>query len=136
MRECRIWPATFWALSCVGCPQTGSANTPSPRAWQRLLSSASVSAVFVTGRRTGGRRARLVSQPTRSLHQQLEVKTQRLAQLAAALQDARRAAYRQAAPFRGQPQKCAGAPKRKLLRIDREALSETRNAACIGAASR
>jgi len=41
--------ATFWALSCADCPQTGSANTPSRRAWQRLLSSASVLPGFATG---------------------------------------------------------------------------------------
>src|SRR6202043_963658 len=47
-----------------------------------------------------------------SLHQQLEVKTKRIAQLEAALQEAQRAAHRQAAPFRVEPQKRAVAPKR------------------------
>jgi transposase len=46
------------------------------------------------------------------LHQQLEVQTKRLAQLETALQEAQRLAYRQAAPFRGDPQKRAMAPKR------------------------
>jgi hypothetical protein len=39
-----------------------------------------------------------------SLHQQLEVKAKRIAQLKAALEEAQRAAHRQAAPFRGDPQ--------------------------------
>jgi transposase len=47
-----------------------------------------------------------------SLHQQLEVKTKRIAQLEEALQAAQRAAHRQAAPFRVKPQKRAVAPKR------------------------
>jgi transposase len=47
-----------------------------------------------------------------SLHQQLEVKAKRIAQLEAALEEAQRAAHRQAAPFRGDPQKRAVAPKR------------------------
>jgi hypothetical protein len=47
-----------------------------------------------------------------SLYQQLEVKTKRIAQLEAALEEAQRAAHRQAAPFRGDPQKRAAAPKR------------------------
>jgi len=47
-----------------------------------------------------------------SLHQQLEVKAKRIAQLEAALEEAQRAAHRQAAPFRGDPQKRALAPKR------------------------
>jgi transposase len=47
-----------------------------------------------------------------SLHQQLEVKAKRIAQLEAALEEAQRAAHRQAAPFRGDPQKRAMAPKR------------------------
>ena len=47
-----------------------------------------------------------------SLHQQLEVKTKRIAQLETALEEAQRAAHRQAAPFRGDPQKRAVAPKR------------------------
>src|SRR3984893_16976456 len=47
-----------------------------------------------------------------SLHQQLEVKTKRIAQLEEALQAAQRAAHRQAAPFRVEPQKRAVAPKR------------------------
>jgi hypothetical protein len=46
-----------------------------------------------------------------SLHQQLEVKTKRIAQLEEALQTAQRAAHRQAAPFRVEPQKRAVAPK-------------------------
>src|SRR5260370_1197387 len=46
-----------------------------------------------------------------SLHQQLEVKTKRIAELQAALQAAQRAAHRQAAPFRLEPQKRAVAPK-------------------------
>jgi hypothetical protein len=53
MCACRIWPATFWALSCVGCAQTGSENTKLRRAWRRLLLSASALAVFATGRPTG-----------------------------------------------------------------------------------
>jgi hypothetical protein len=47
-----------------------------------------------------------------SLHQQLEVKTKRIAQLQAALEAAQRAAHRQAAPFRLETQKRAVAPKR------------------------
>src|ERR1700719_1894446 len=47
-----------------------------------------------------------------SLHQQLEVKTKRIAQLEEALQAAQRAEHRQAAPFRVEPQKRAVAPKR------------------------
>ena len=47
-----------------------------------------------------------------SLHQQLEVKTKRIAQLEEALAAAQRAAHRQAAPFRVEPQKRALAPKR------------------------
>jgi transposase len=47
-----------------------------------------------------------------SLHQQLEVKTKRLAQLETALEEAQRVGHRQAAPFRGDPQKRAVAPKR------------------------
>jgi cell division septum initiation protein DivIVA len=47
-----------------------------------------------------------------SLHQQLEVKTKRIAELQAALEAAQRAAHRQAAPFRLEPQKRAVAPKR------------------------
>ena len=47
-----------------------------------------------------------------SLHQQLEVKTKRIAQLEEALEAAQRAAHRQAAPFRVEPQKRAVAPKR------------------------
>src|ERR1700751_2848034 len=47
-----------------------------------------------------------------SLHQQLEVKTKRIAELQAALKAAQRAAHRQAAPFRVEPQKRALAPKR------------------------
>jgi transposase len=47
-----------------------------------------------------------------SLHQQLEVKTKRIAQLEEALEAAQRAAHRQAAPFRIEPQKRAVAPKR------------------------
>src|SRR4249920_3470741 len=47
-----------------------------------------------------------------ALHQQLEFKTKRIAQLEAALQEAQRAAHRQAAPFRGDPQKRAATPKR------------------------
>jgi hypothetical protein len=40
------------------------------------------------------------------------VKAKRIAQLEAALEEAQRAAHRQAAPFRGDPQKRALAPKR------------------------
>jgi len=47
-----------------------------------------------------------------SLQQELEVKTKRIAQLETALQEAQRVAHRQAAPFRGEPQKRAVAPKR------------------------
>jgi capsule polysaccharide export protein KpsE/RkpR len=47
-----------------------------------------------------------------SLHQQLEVKTKRIAQLEEALAAAQRAAHRQAAPFRVEPQKRSVAPKR------------------------
>ena len=47
-----------------------------------------------------------------SLHQQLEVKTKRIVRLEAALEEAQRAAHRQAAPFRGDPQRRAAAPKR------------------------
>ena len=47
-----------------------------------------------------------------SLYQQLEVKTKRIAELQAALQAAERAAHRQAAPFRLEPQKRAVTPKR------------------------
>ena len=47
-----------------------------------------------------------------SLHQELEVKTKRIAQLEEALQAAERAAHRQAAPFRVEPQKRSVAPKR------------------------
>src|ERR1700693_60543 len=47
-----------------------------------------------------------------SLHQQLEDKAKRLAQLEAALEEAQRAAHRPAAPFRGDPQKRAVAPTR------------------------
>ena len=46
------------------------------------------------------------------LHEQLEAKTKCIAQLESQLQEAQRAAYRQAAPFRGDPQKRAVAPKR------------------------
>src|SRR6202795_5201952 len=46
------------------------------------------------------------------LHQELEIKIQRLAQLEKALEEAQRVAHRQAAPFRGDPQKRAVAPKR------------------------
>jgi hypothetical protein len=45
-----------------------------------------------------------------SLHQQLEVKTKRIAQLEEALAAAQRAAHRQAAPFRVEPQKRSVAP--------------------------
>src|ERR1700719_4309573 len=47
-----------------------------------------------------------------SLHQQLEDKTKRIAQLEEPLAAAQRAAHRQAAPFRVEPQKRALAPKR------------------------
>src|SRR3982075_1931485 len=47
-----------------------------------------------------------------SLHEQLEVKTKRIAQLEEALAAAQRAAHRQAAPFRVESQKRALAPKR------------------------
>ena len=47
-----------------------------------------------------------------SLYQQLEVTTKRLAQLEEALEAALRAAHRQAAPYRIEPQKRAVAPKR------------------------
>src|SRR6202140_2891350 len=47
-----------------------------------------------------------------SLHQQLEVKTNPIAQLEEAPQAPQRAAPRQAAPFRVEPQKRAVAPKR------------------------
>jgi transposase len=47
-----------------------------------------------------------------SLQQELEVKTKRIAELEEALQAAQRAAHRQAAPFRLEPQKRALAPKR------------------------
>jgi transposase len=47
-----------------------------------------------------------------SLRQELEVKTKRIAQLEEALEAAQRAAHRQAAPFRVEPQKRAVAPKR------------------------
>jgi len=47
-----------------------------------------------------------------SLHQQLEVKAKRIAQLEAALEEAQRVAHRQVAPFRGDPQKRTLAPKR------------------------
>ena len=47
-----------------------------------------------------------------SLYQQLEVKTKRIAELQAALEAAQRAAHRQAAPFRLEPQKRAVTPKR------------------------
>src|SRR6266403_1380269 len=47
-----------------------------------------------------------------SLHQELEVKTKRIAELQAALEAAQRAANRQAAPFRLESQKRAVAPKR------------------------
>ena len=47
-----------------------------------------------------------------SLHQQLEVKTKRIAQLEEALATAQRVAHRQAAPFRVEPQKRSVAPKR------------------------
>src|SRR4030088_185071 len=46
------------------------------------------------------------------LHEQLEVKTKRIAQLEEALAAAQRAAHRQAAPFRVESQKRARAPKR------------------------
>jgi hypothetical protein len=47
-----------------------------------------------------------------SLHQQLEVKTKRIAELQEALAAAQRAAHRQAAPFRIEEKKRALAPKR------------------------
>jgi len=47
-----------------------------------------------------------------SLHQQLEVKTKRIAELEEALQAAQRAAQRQAAPFRIEEKKRLSAPKR------------------------
>jgi transposase len=47
-----------------------------------------------------------------SLRQELEVKTKRIAQLEEALEAAKRAAHRQAAPFRVEPQKRSVAPKR------------------------
>lgn len=47
-----------------------------------------------------------------SLHQQLEAKTKRIAQLEEALQASERAAHRQAAPFRIEEKKRALAPKR------------------------
>jgi capsule polysaccharide export protein KpsE/RkpR len=47
-----------------------------------------------------------------SLHQQLEVKTKRIAELKEALQAAQRAAVRQAAPFRIEEKKRLSAPKR------------------------
>jgi transposase len=46
------------------------------------------------------------------LGQQLEIQTKRIAQLEEALQGAERAAHRQAAPFRVEPQKRSVAPKR------------------------
>lgn len=46
------------------------------------------------------------------LRQQLEIQTKRIAQLEEALQGAERAAHRQAAPFRVEPQKRSVAPKR------------------------
>src|ERR1700724_835905 len=46
------------------------------------------------------------------LHQQVEVKTKRIAELQAALEAAQRSAHRQAAPFRIEAQKRAAAPKR------------------------
>src|SRR3984893_19510527 len=46
------------------------------------------------------------------LHQELEIKIKRLAQLEKALEEAQRVAHRQAAPFRGDPQKRAVAPNR------------------------
>ena len=46
------------------------------------------------------------------LRQQLEIQAKRIAQLEEALQGAQRAAHRQAAPFRVEPQKRALAPKR------------------------
>ena len=46
------------------------------------------------------------------LHQELEIKIKRLAQLEKALEEAQRVAHRPAAPFRGDPQKRAVAPKR------------------------
>ena len=48
-----------------------------------------------------------------SLDQQLEVQTKRIAELEKALAAAQRAAHRQAAPFRVEPQKRAVAPKRQ-----------------------
>ena len=47
-----------------------------------------------------------------SLHHQLELKTKRITQLEEALAAAQRAAHRQAAPFRVEPQKRSVAPKR------------------------
>lgn len=47
-----------------------------------------------------------------SLHQQLEVKRKLITQLEAALHEAQRIAHRQAAPFRGDPQRRAMAPRR------------------------
>ena len=46
------------------------------------------------------------------LRQQLEIQAKRIAQLEEALQGAQRAAHRQAAPFRVEPQKRSVAPKR------------------------
>jgi hypothetical protein len=48
-----------------------------------------------------------------SLHEQLEVKTKRIAQLEEALEAAQRAAHRQAAPFRIEEKKRLLAPKRR-----------------------
>ena len=45
------------------------------------------------------------------LRQQLEIQTKRIAQLEEALQGAERAAHRQAAPFRVEPQKRSVAPQ-------------------------
>src|SRR5580704_1659923 len=45
-----------------------------------------------------------------SLHEQLEVKAKRIAQLEAALGEAQRAAHRQAAPFRGDPKNAPWRP--------------------------
>jgi hypothetical protein len=44
------------------------------------------------------------------LHEELEVKTKRLAQLEAALEEAQRAAHRPAAPFRGDPKNAPWRP--------------------------
>jgi hypothetical protein len=90
------------------------------RQWHRENSTRLLQVALLQAERLAQMAPELEALPAQNawLHEQLEVKAKRIAQLEAALEEAQRAAHRQAVPIRGDPQKRAVAPSGRDVSAD------------------